>query len=181
MALPQSVAASSKSIVLIASVLVIAALYFGRQIFIPLALAFVFGFLLTPAVALLEKIRIGRVPSVLTVMLLSFALAGTVSWAVARQLVEIIDELPSYKANLDAKIKSLHASKSGTLSKAAATVQELNKELAALPAEISSAHGLEKETRAERATKPISVQVAAPASNFLEDLRELLGPHASPT
>jgi predicted PurR-regulated permease PerM len=166
--------------VLIASVLVIAALYFGRQIFIPLALAFVFGFLLTPAVALLEKIRIGRVPSVLTVMLLSFALAGTVSWAVARQLVEIIDELPSYKANLDAKIKSLHASKSGTLSKAAATVQELNKELAALPAEISSAHGLEKETRAERATKPISVQVAAPASNFLEDLRELLGPLAAP-
>jgi predicted PurR-regulated permease PerM len=76
-----SVATSSKSVVLIAFVLAIAALYLGRQICIPLALAFVFSFLLSPAVDFLEKIRLGRIPAVLTVLVLAFALVGTVSWA----------------------------------------------------------------------------------------------------
>ena len=45
---------SSKSSILIAIAVAIAALYFGRQIFIPLALALVLSFLLTPLVGLLE-------------------------------------------------------------------------------------------------------------------------------
>ncbi|MGA8199346.1 MAG: AI-2E family transporter, partial [Candidatus Sulfotelmatobacter sp.] len=132
-------ASGSKSLVLIAFVLALAALYFGRELFIPLALAFVLSFLLTPIVSLLEKIRIGRVASVLTVLILSFVLAGSVTWGVARQLVDIMVQLPDYKANLDEKIKLLHASNSGSFSKATATVQELNKELAAVPGQIASA------------------------------------------
>src|SRR5208337_2228582 len=57
--------ASSKSLILIAFVLAMTALYFGRQLFIPLALAVVFTFLLTPLVTLLEKIHFSRVPAVL--------------------------------------------------------------------------------------------------------------------
>jgi predicted PurR-regulated permease PerM len=171
------VAASSRSIVLIAFVLVIGALYLGRQICIPLALAFVLSFLLSPAVALLERIRLGRIPSVSIVLILSFALVGAVSWAVARQLVEIVDELPTYKANLDEKIKTLHAPKSATLSKATATVEELNRELSAVPGELSAERS---QSRTARAQRPVPVQVAAPPSNFLEDLRELLGPLAEP-
>lgn len=174
-----SVAASSKSIILIAFVLVIAALYLGRQIFIPLALAFIFSFLLSPAVFLLERIKFGRIPSVLTVLILAFALAGTISWAVARQFVEIVDALPSYKTNLDAKIETLHAPRNATLSKATATVQELDKELSAVPGEVSGERSQSRESRA-RTLRPIPVQVAAPPSSLFEDLRELLGPLAEP-
>ncbi|MGA8763699.1 MAG: AI-2E family transporter, partial [Candidatus Sulfotelmatobacter sp.] len=173
-------AASSKSLVLIAFVLAIAALYFGRQVFIPLALALVLSFLLTPFVVLLEKIRLGRVPSVCAVLVLAFALVGVVSWGVTGQLVEIMIHLPDYKANLDTKIQSLHVSKSGTFSKATATVEELNKELAAVPGEISSGRGPEKESAAARSARPIPVQFAAPASNLIQDLRALLGPLAGP-
>jgi predicted PurR-regulated permease PerM len=125
----------------------------------------------------LEKIRLGRIPAVLTVLVLAFALVGTVSWAVARQLVEIMDGLPSYQANLDAKIRSLHAQKNATLSKATATVEELNKELSAVPGQLSAERS---QSRAARAQRPIPVQVAAPPSSFLENLRELLGPLAEP-
>ena len=180
MAQSPSVAASSRSIVLIAFVLVIAALYLGRQIFIPLALAFIFSFLLSPAVIFLERIRFGRIPSVLTVLILSFALVGTVSWAVATQFVAIMDELPSYKANLDLKIRTLHTSRNATLSKASATVQELDKELSAVPAELSAERSQSRETQGTRALRPIPVQMAAPPSSLLEDLREMLGPLAAP-
>ena len=177
--MPTKEASASKPLVLIAFVLAIAALFFGRELFIPLALALIFSFLLTPLVSLLEKIRLGRVPSVLAVLLLSFTLAGAVTWAVASHLVQIMVELPDYKANLDAKIQSLRRPNSGNLSKATTTVQELNKELAAVPGQISSAKQ-DKEQRTTHPVRPVPVQVAEPPSNFVQDLRALLGPLAGP-
>ena len=165
---------------LIAFVLAMAALYFGRQIFIPLALAVVFSFLLTPFVGLLEKCRFGRVPAVVTVLVLSFALAGVVGWGVAGQLVDIMVHVPDYKDNLDTKIQSLHAAKDGNLGKATATVQELNRELAGVPAGISSGQSADKGSGAARPVRPIPVQVAAPSSNIVQDFRVLLGPLAGP-
>ncbi len=172
-----SSASIGQSLLLIAMVLALAALYFGRQIFIPLALALVFSFLLTPVVSLLEKLRVGRVPAVLVVMALSFFLLGTVAWKVANQLVGLTVNLADYKTNLDEQIKSLHVPANGNLSKATATVQELNRELAAVPGEISSNHAQESHTRPAR---PIAVQVTAPPSNLVQDLRALLGPLAEP-
>jgi predicted PurR-regulated permease PerM len=176
---PTKEASASKSLVLIACVLAIAALFFGRELFIPLALALVFSFLFTPLVSLLEKMRLRRVPSVLAVLVLSFTLAGAVTWGVASQLVQIMVELPDYKANLDAKIQSLRRPNSGNLSKATTTVQELNKELDALPGQISSTKQ-DKEQRTTHPVRPVPVQVAEPPSNFVQDLRALLGPLAGP-
>jgi predicted PurR-regulated permease PerM len=176
----KDLAAFSKSSMLIAFVLAMAALYFGRQIFIPLALAVVFSFLLTPFVGLLEKCHFSRVPAVLMVLALSFALAGIVSWAVAGQLVDIMVHVPDYKDNLDTKIESLHAAKGGNLSKATATVQELNRELAGVPGRISPGQSADKEAGTARPVRPIPVQVAAPSSNIVQDLRVLLGPLAGP-
>jgi predicted PurR-regulated permease PerM len=176
----KELSASSKSLVLIACVLAMAALYFGRQIFIPLALAVVFSFLLTPLVGLLERIHFGRVPAVCVVLALAFVMLGTVTWAVAGQMVEIMVDFPDYKANLDNKIHSLHLSHDGHLSKATATVQELNKELSAVPGELSSGHVQSKDQAAARPVHPISVEVAAPPSNLVQDLRALLGPLAGP-
>jgi predicted PurR-regulated permease PerM len=172
--------ASSKSLVLIAFVLAIAALYVGRQLFIPIALATVFAFLLTPFVSLLEKLRFGRVPAVVTVLVLTFMLAGVVTWGVANQLVQVMDNLSDYKSNLDTKIHSLRTHSNGSLSRATETIEELSKEVASVPGQISSGHTQEKDSRTPRPVRPIPVQVAAPPSNFVQDLRELLGPLAEP-
>ena len=171
--------ASSKSLILIAFVLAMTALYFGRQLFIPLALAVVFTFLLTPFVTFLEKIHFSRVPAVITVLVLSFALGGAVAWRVANQLVEVTVNLADYKSNLDTKIRSLHTSNNGRVSRATDAIQELNKELAAIPGELSG-HAQEKDTRTARTVRPVPVQVAAPPSNFVQDLRSLFGPLAEP-
>jgi predicted PurR-regulated permease PerM len=56
----------------------IVAMYFAREILIPFAFALTLTFLLTPVVALLQKLRIGRVASVLTAVLVSITLAGGV-------------------------------------------------------------------------------------------------------
>src|ERR1700747_2634709 len=84
-----------------------------------------------------------------------------------------------YKSNLDTKIQSLHAPKDGNLSKATATVKELNRELGAVPAQISANQAQSREPGGSRPVRPIPVQVAVPPSNFIQDLRTLLGPLAS--
>ena len=56
----------------------IAALYFAREILIPLAFALILTFVLTPVVALLQRSRIGRVLSVAVTVLGTLAVAGWV-------------------------------------------------------------------------------------------------------
>ena len=70
---PTAVTRSPKSFLIIAVGVTIALLYFGREIFIPVALAFVLSFLLTPLVSWIQKLHISRVPAVLIVMTLTLS------------------------------------------------------------------------------------------------------------
>lgn len=101
--------------------MVIAGLYLGRPVLIPLALAMVLAFLLSPVVGLLEKTHIGRVTSVLTVLVLSFGLLGIVGWTVIGQLTQILEQVPDYRANIHNKIVLLRQSRDNSLTRAAAT------------------------------------------------------------
>jgi predicted PurR-regulated permease PerM len=114
----------------------------------------------------------------LIVLVLSFALVGTLSWRVAGQLVEVMAHVSDYKDNLDTKIYALRAERDGNLSKATATVKELNKELAAVPGQIAVNHPHRSDPKAPAPVRPIPVQVAAPPANIIQDLRALLGPLA---
>lgn len=169
---------SSRSSIFIAIALAIATLYFGRQIFIPLALALVLSFLLTPLVGLLERVRFGRVPAVLVVLAFCFALTVGTTWEVAGQLLDITGHIRDYKSNLEQTIRSLHP-QAGALGQATATVQELNKELASAPAQAAARAPNDGNGNA-RPARPVPVQVTAPPSNLIEDLRALLGPLAGP-
>jgi predicted PurR-regulated permease PerM len=170
--------ASSKSSIFIAVAATISMLYFGRQIFIPLALALVLSFLLTPLVSLLERAHFGRAGAVLTVLALCFALTAGIGWGVTGQLLEITGHIRDYKENLEETIRSFHPQKSGALGQATATVRELNKELAAAPGQVGShAPG---DANAGKPAHPIPVQVTAPPTNLVQDIRTLLGPIAGP-
>ena len=72
----------------------IAALYFAREILIPLAFALILTFVLSPVVALLQRLRIGRVPAVVATVLVTMAAAGGVAWIIAAQLVDVARESP---------------------------------------------------------------------------------------
>lgn len=171
-------ASSNKSSLVIATGVVIATLYFGRRIFIPVALALVLSFLLTPLVGWLQKIRFGRIPAVLVVLLLCFSLTAGIGWSVATQLLEITSHIRDYRDNIEENIRSLHSHKNAPLIQATATVQELNKELSAAPAEAAKA--TQNKDGGGHPVKPIPVQVTVPPTNFLQDLRTLLGPLAEP-
>jgi predicted PurR-regulated permease PerM len=88
-------------------VLVTACLYWARQVMIPVALAILLAFILTPAVSALQRYRLGRLPSVLIVVLLALMLLGGTGYFISRQINALIANLPSYQGELNKKVEAL--------------------------------------------------------------------------
>jgi hypothetical protein len=80
--------------------LVIAGLYWLQAVLIPLALAILLTFLLSPVVGILQRRGLGRVPAVLVTVLLALSVLGGIGWTLTRQLVTLANELPRYTLNI---------------------------------------------------------------------------------
>lgn len=115
---------------LIALVAVAAVLYLARDVLIPLALAILLSFLLAPAVSLLERWRLGRVPATAIVVLLGFSIIGAVGWFAASQAISLAAKLPEYRENITTKIRALRAPSEGKLGQAAEAIRDLEEEAA---------------------------------------------------
>jgi predicted PurR-regulated permease PerM len=169
---------STHSSVFAAAVVVgtIASLYFMREILIPLAFALTFAFLLTPVVSMLEKLRIGRVPAVILTLSFSLAAAGWAGWTIGGQLVDVINQLPTYRENIHAKIQAVSLSQKGPLGRAAASVKELGQELSSPPPPPTApavTRQSQKRNAPLAAALPVAVRMFEPSENGLTYLRDV--------
>ena len=106
--------------------LVVAGLYWLQAVLIPLALAVLLTFLLSPVVGSLQRRGLGRVPSVLVTVLLALSILGGIGWTLTRQLVTLADELPRYSLNIHRRIADLRgASKGGSVEKVQKAVEDV--------------------------------------------------------
>ncbi len=167
---PAVVTNSPKSFQVIAVGVTIALLYFGREIFVPVALSFVLSFILTPLVSWLQRLHIRRVLAVLIVMGLCFAMTIVGGWKIASQLVEITSHLSDYRENVERKVQALRSHNNAPIIQATNTVQELNKQL--------SGPSDDSKNKPSGSRRPIPVQVTTPSANFFQQLRSLSGPLA---
>jgi len=160
----------------------IAVLYFAREILIPFAFALTLTFLLTPVVALLERLHTGRVISVLATGLVSIAVAGGIGWVIASQLVDVVNQLPLYRQNIHAKIEAFHVPVTGELGHAASSLKEIVQEVASTGAASSSPHTRNQKRSNEPAApvSPMPVQMVQPAGSTWTELRDLGAPILAP-
>jgi predicted PurR-regulated permease PerM len=143
---------SSPLLILAASVLIIASLYWAQAFLIPVALSILLAFLLTPVADSLERIGLGRLPSVMIIVVLAFSLLTAIGWVVTVQLTEVANELPTYRNNIRQKIADIRgAGKGGALEKLRETAEEVKEELS-------------KEEPAKAPQKPRQVVVQAEES-----------------
>jgi predicted PurR-regulated permease PerM len=173
----------SRILTLVVAAIVITALYFARVLLVPLALAILFTFVLAPLVSGLERIRFPRFFAVFLVLGIAVFGIGVMGWTVGNQLIDVTNQLPSYKTNIKEKIDAIHNPKNRRLDKAADAMKELGKEIAENPpAPNEPATSLRNSGSSKAATQQpqaVPVQVFQPASNPLESLNSVITPLGS--
>lgn len=152
---------------LVSAAVIVAALYFGRDILIPLAFAFLIGFALSPAVTRLRRLGLPKIVSVgLVVTSLLLFLAGLVL-VLGVQVRSLSEQLPTYQTTIRAKLSDLRTQLKapGFLDGAMRTVDVVQKEV---------------ETPQDPATAPQRVEVVPPPGSQVENALIWLGRTVEP-
>ena len=94
-------------------VLIVAVLYWAQAVLVPVALAILLTFVLTPPTTWLQR-WVGRIPAVLLVVALVFATLGLAGWGLTRQMDHLAEDLPGYRANIRSKIADVRLAGRGS-------------------------------------------------------------------
>src|ERR1700726_4263670 len=167
----------------ILAAMIIAMLYFGREIFVPIALAILLSFALAPLVAILQRIHVACGFACVSVVVLAFALIFATGSLLATQLTQLAGDLPRYQSTISEKIQSFRDTKAGrgTLKRASDMLKDLSKEIDK-PKDIASARGSSSIIggNAPGPQAPVPVEVRQPDPGALESLRTLISPLIHP-
>lgn len=159
--------------------LALAALYFGRDIFVPFALAILLAFALAPLVDALRSFKVPRIAAVLLAVSLAVLVIGGVSLLVGGQLVELASSVPSYKQTISTKLRSLRSLGlgEGALEQVTHTVEDLSRELTndQPPTTQQPTASGQREPR-----RPVPVVIERPEMRPLEVLTTIVGPLIAP-
>lgn len=109
--------ASSQAVLtgVIVAAAAITALYFGRDVLVPIALAMLLSFVLSPLMELLRRLWLGRVASALLAVLLAIAIIMGLGTIIGTEVASLVGRAPQYRTTIDAKITSLRAMASADL------------------------------------------------------------------
>lgn len=170
---------NSLTTVLVAAAIV-AALYFGREVLLPIALAVLLNFVLAPPVRLLQRLYLPRFAAVTIVVLLAFGVISGLAALMFAQVSQLAGDLPRYQSNLGEKIQALRgaATASGTLEQASQVLRNLQKELDR-PKSANPASPAAPDASA-LPDRPIPVEVRQPDPGALQTLATLIAPLIHP-
>lgn len=152
-------------------ILVVAALQYGQDVFLPLAIAMLVAFALSPLVTILRNFGLPMIASVLVVVTLAFAVLGVFILAVVGQVGELAQELPTFQDNIVTKLETLQSNgdQSGLIARLTNMVSAINAEMTlALP-----------QTGTTAPAGPIAVEVVERRGAF-ETLKDIVLPLISP-
>ncbi|CAN7247430.1 AI-2E family transporter [Phyllobacterium sp. LjRoot231] len=97
----------------IVAIAIVAALYFARVIFVPLALALLLTFALSPLVTGLHRSGVPKGVAVFSVVITAFLVIFVFVSIIASQLTVLAQNLPSYQYNIETKIRAIKDAQSG--------------------------------------------------------------------
>jgi predicted PurR-regulated permease PerM len=176
---PGGTAPGSAVVTALIAALIVAALYFGREVLMPIALAVLMSFVLAPLVRLLQRWWVPRLAAVFVVVALALAGLFLLGTLMVSQVNQLASDLPRYQFTLREKIQSLRQATAGNgaLGRASDVLQDLGKELD--QKDKAPAAVVERSATAAP-SKPIPVEVRQPDPTALETLAALIGPLVHP-
>ena len=165
---------------LLIGALVVAALYFTREILVPIALAVLLSFVLSPLVRALQRMKLPRSTAVLGAVSLAMAIALSLAAMVMIEVNQLANDLPRYQSTLGEKIHNLRdrAGSVGVLKNASSLLKDLDRELKSPGT--GDAQTARPSLSDGPAKAPIPVEVHQPDPGASEALIAMLRPLAVP-
>ena len=156
---------------------VVAVVYFAKDVFLPLAIATLVSFALSPLASRLRKFGIPNIPGVLIVVSLAFAMIGIFLLIVGSQLTSLAQNLPTFQANIIEKVDTLReaGSENSLVGRIGQMITTINSEIGGGPGDAAApTSGGEAPAR-----NPVPVQMVDP-QDPLGILRDVLLPLLRP-
>lgn len=174
---PSVSAPELKSLLSIAvGAVVIAALYFGHDVLIPIVLAVLLSFVLSPVVGWLERLRLWRAPAVIVTVLAALGLIGAVGTLIGTQAAGLAQDAPRYAQTIESKVLSVQSfstRKLASISKSLASGRKA-------PPAAESGNLAAADAGAVPQRRPVLVEMARSQSSPLAVARTVVGPILGP-
>jgi predicted PurR-regulated permease PerM len=166
------------------AVVIVAVLYFAREVVIPIVLAVLLSFLLAPAVRRLQRLRVGRIASVTFTVFIAFLAILGFGGIVVQEISSLAQELPSYRSNLETKIHSLPGlvPGGGVLHRATEVMRDLRRELTRSESQLAAPENRPDADGAVRTepAKPVPVQIQLSEPEPLQIVQSIIEPLIRP-
>src|ERR1700734_2612541 len=104
---PSPLANRERALGIMATVSVLALLYFARGVLVPITLAVILSLLIAPLVRLLRRLGLGQTLSVLAAVLVLALAFAAVAGVIGSQLIRMVQSLPRYERTIERKLKTL--------------------------------------------------------------------------
>jgi len=178
---PPGVPGLSGLLTLAVGVVVLAALYVGQDVFLPVVLAILLAFVLAPFVEVLRRWRLGRVPAVIIAVLVALGIIVSLGAVIGFQLAGLASDLPRYQTTIETKVGSL---REGTLGKLPQILKDFGRHFDRAvaeppPPQAPASSGPNAQTPPE-ASGPLPVEVHEPDPTPAQMARDVLLPVLEP-
>ena len=183
---PAEIPGLNALLTLAVGVVVIVALWFGRDLLIPITLAVLLSFVLAPLVALLRRIRIPKAPSAIIAVLLALGIILALGSVIGTQLASLAADLPRYQVTIESKVGAIRSLTLNRLSEVAATLGRQAERVPHAPSNSAStasavpgAQGSAREAAPEP-LQPVPVEVHEPTPSPFQLAQRILAPILGP-
>src|SRR4051794_24492495 len=105
-------------------VVIVSALYFAREVLIPIVLAVLLSFVLAPVVALLRRIGLPRVLSVVLAVVLALTVVVMLAGLIGTQVADLAGDIPRYASTIEKKVATVRGY---TVERLSAVTQRFNR------------------------------------------------------
>ena len=166
---------------LLAGVVVIAGLYFGRDVLIPITLSILLSFILVPIVELLRRMRLGRVPAVLLAVLVALGVILGFGTVIGSQVAQLAGDIPKYAETVEKKVEIVRNYTTGRLADLASKVGRQAPQPGPTPAKPGGPPSTsDAQSPARAAVAPATAPADTASSSPLELAQRYLSPILSP-
>jgi len=157
-------------------VVVIAALYFAREVLVPIMLAVLLSFVLAPVVSLLRRLQLPRVLAVVVTVMFTFGVIGLLAGIIGTQIASLTGDVPRYAASVEHKVANFRETTIGTLPR---LISKLGRQFDRASGNVDAAP-VRRGIPVGTAARPMQVELQPPPATPLGLARSLLGPIVGP-